>query len=148
MKDAVLEIRNGDYSLTLHPSPEAAVAYATQLAKETDFFTEDEIATYLKHGQITEGDWELRLIRAEFPIGVKKEDLYFVCEKKPEHLVWGIYTRDKGKPVTKPFLLHVMAFDYEHTIETACRLSADFPKLDIQIQGAPNTRSIPDKFQP
>ena len=64
MKHAVLEVRNGTYSLTLHPTPEKALAHATALAEETEAHTPDEIQDYLRRGSITEGEWEVHLLTA------------------------------------------------------------------------------------
>jgi hypothetical protein len=65
MKDAVIEIAGENVSLTLHPSPEAAEAYATGVALECTGSSEDEVRDHLRQrDEHSEGDYRVLLATA------------------------------------------------------------------------------------
>jgi predicted secreted protein len=64
---AVVEIAGDNVSVTLHPTDEAAEAFAVEICMENTAYTEDEIREHLKHrSDHAEGDYRVILATAPF----------------------------------------------------------------------------------
>lgn len=146
MKHASVEIVGGTPRVVLHPTAEAALDYAVEIAAENTGYTEDEIRTHLKQKDVhEEGEWAVHLVNATEIKAVGECGVYRICERDPKHKAWGVFSRKTTSAERTPFKLNVITFDFDGAVAHAEGLAKEEgPGKQFIVVGGTSSGDIPD----